>query len=110
MKIVLFFFFCFPFFCFASFPVQEDFYSIDTVIINGNMYVDLGVDSLSKYPLEKESLADYRERLKKQNIINSQNTIKTPITFWQIVLVIGIIFLIFFILLMVSWVNSFEDY
>ena len=54
MKRVLFFLFCFPFFCFASFPVQEGLHSIDTVIINGNMYVDLGVDSLSKYPLEKE--------------------------------------------------------
>ena len=110
MKRVLFFLFCFPFFCFASFPVQEGLHSIDTVIINGNMYVDLGVDSLSKYPLEKESLADYRKRLKKQNIINSQNSIKTPVTFWQIILFVGIIFLLIFILYMVSWINSFEDY
>ena len=56
MKKILLLFFCFPLFCFASFPVKEDFQLIDTVIINGKIYIDIGVDSTSNYPLKKRKL------------------------------------------------------
>ena len=69
------FLFCllfFPLFIFASFPIKLDFHSSDTIIRNGKIYVDVGVDSLSKYPVEKETLTEYRARLKKQ--LNQQNS------------------------------------
>ena len=51
----------FPMFFFASFPIQEDIRFIDTVLVNEAVVVD----STSKYPLEKETLTEYRARLKK---------------------------------------------
>ena len=66
--------FLIPLFGFASFPIELDFQSSDTIIRNGKIYVDVGVDSLSKYPVKKETLTEYRERLKKQlNKNNSSN-------------------------------------
>ena len=66
MKNFLFCLLFFPLFSFASFPIKLDFQSSDTIIRNGKIYVDVGVDSLSKYPVEKETLTEYRERLKNQ--------------------------------------------
>ena len=59
------------------------------------MYRSIGIDSLAKYPLEKESLSEYRLRISKQGI-NGENIIKErkPITFWQILGIIAIIWLI----------------
>tara|TARA_B110000495_G_C22752218_1_gene440684 strand:- start:42 stop:410 length:369 start_codon:yes stop_codon:yes gene_type:complete len=74
MKNFLFCLLLFPLFSFASFPIELDFQSSDTIIRNGKIYVDVGVDSLSKYPVKKETLTEYRERLKKQlNKNNSSN-------------------------------------
>ena len=74
MKNFLFCLLFFPLFGFASFPIETDFQSSDTIIKNGKIYVDVGVDSLSKYPVEKETLTEYRARLKKQlNQKNSNN-------------------------------------
>ena len=85
-------FFCFPLFLLASFPISHN---VDTIVIDGKMYRSIGVDSLAKYPLEKESLSEYRLRLSKQGI-NGENVIKDrkPITFWQILGIIAIIWLL----------------
>ena len=72
MKNFVFIFLFLPLFSFASFPVNLNFLSSDTIIRNGKIYVDVGVDSLSKYPVEKETLTEYRARLKKQ--LNQQNS------------------------------------
>ena len=66
MKNFVFIFLFLPLFSFASFPINLNFLSSDTIIRNGKIYVDIGVDSLSKYPVEKETLTEYRERLKNQ--------------------------------------------
>ena len=85
-------FFCFPLFLLASFPM---YHNADTIVIEGKMYRSIGIDSLAKYPLEKESLSEYRLRISKQGI-NGENIIKErkPITFWQILGIIAIIWLI----------------
>ena len=85
-------FFCFPLFLLASFPISHN---VDTIVIDGKMYRSIGIDSLAKYPLEKESLSEYRLRLSKQGI-NGENVIKDrkPITFWQILGIIAIIWLL----------------
>ena len=85
-------FFCFPLFLLASFPISHN---VDTIVVEGKMYRSIGIDSLAKYPLEKESLSEYRLRLSKQGI-NGENIIKErkPITFWQILGIIAIIWLL----------------
>lgn len=85
-------FFCFPLFLLASFPISHN---VDTIVIDGKMYRSIGIDSLAKYPLEKESLSEYRFRLSKQGI-NGENIIKDrkPLTFWQILGIIAIIWLL----------------
>ena len=63
-----------PFFCFPSFPIISSVQINDT-IINSETSVKIEVDSLSKYPLEKETLAEYKQRLKK--VMNSNNSSST---------------------------------
>ena len=85
-------FFCFPLFLLASFPISHH---VDTIVVEGKMYRSIGVDSLAKYPLKKETLSEYRARLSKQGI-NGENIIKErkPLTFWQILGIIAIIWLL----------------
>ena len=85
-------FFCFPLFLLASFPISHN---VDTIVVEGKMYRSIGVDSLAKYPLKKETLTEYRARLSKQGI-NGENIIKErkPLTFWQILGMIAIIWLV----------------
>lgn len=85
-------FFCFPLFLLASFPM---YHNADTIVIDGKMYRSIGIDSLAKYPLKKETLSEYRARLSKHGI-NEENIIKErkPLTFWQILGIIAIIWLI----------------
>ena len=64
----------FPFFCFPSFPIISSVQINDT-IINSETSVKIEVDSLNKYPLEKETLAEYKQRLKK--VMNSNNSSST---------------------------------
>tara|TARA_B100000482_G_scaffold156720_1_gene118658 strand:- start:7 stop:342 length:336 start_codon:yes stop_codon:yes gene_type:complete len=104
MKKILLFFFCFPLFCFASFPVQEDFQLIDTVIINGKIYIGTGVDSTSNYPLEKETLSEYRERLKNQNI-NPVNA-KKSIDWTRIIIIWLVLGLILSLLVSIAFLNT----
>lgn len=90
MKNFVFIFLFLPLFSFASFPINLNFLSSDTIIRNGKIYVDVGVDSLSKYPVEKETLTEYRARLKKQlNQQNSNNNTvssKTPINWTSVII------------------------
>ena len=104
LKKILLLFFCFPLFCFASFPVQEDFQSIDTVIINGKIYIDIGVDSTSNYPLKKETLSEYRERLKNQNI--TEVNAKKSIDWTRIIITFLVLFAIVTLLVSIAFLNS----
>ena len=81
MKAFLIIILSFPLICFASFPIKSDFQKNDTIIINGKVFVETEVDSLSRYPIEKETLAQYKERLKKHMNINT-NTSK-PEASWK---------------------------
>ena len=101
MKKVLFFILFIPMFSFVSFPVKEDFQLIDTIIINGKKYIGVGVDSISNYPIEKETLAEYRARLKNQNI----NYVKKPINLGRIILIVSVLALVLGYLLLLSIVN-----
>ena len=107
MRKLLFILFVSPNFMFASFPISYYEYS-DTIVIDGSKYIEVGVDSLYKLPLPDEDLSEYRVRLKKYNIQNSQNSLKAPITFWQIILIIGIVFLIIFIFILSSVIKDFS--
>ena len=103
MKKILLLFFCFPLFCFASFPVKEDFQLIDTVIINGKIYIDIGVDSTSNYPLKKETLSEYRERLKNQNI--TQVNTKKSVDWTRVIITFLVLFAIVSLLVSIAFLN-----
>ena len=78
MKNFLFCLLFFPLSSFASFPIEIDFQLSDTIIRNGKIFVDIGADSLQKYPFEKETLTEYRSRLKYQlNHENSNNKVSS---------------------------------
>ena len=104
MKKILLFFFCFPLFCFASFPVEDGLQLSDTVIINGKIYIGAGVDSTSNYPLEKETLSEYRERLKNQNI-NPVNA-KKSIDWTRIIIIWLVLGLILSLLVSIAFLNT----
>lgn len=91
----------FPMFCFASFPVQEDIQFLDTVLLNEKTYEAVVVDSTSKYPLEKETLTEYRKRLKKQLYSSSSKELKIPLI-TKIFIIIIIIIVVLFISLAFS--------
>ena len=93
----------FPIFCFASFPIKEDIQFIDTVLVNEKIYEDIAVDSTSKYPLEKETLTEYRARLKKQ--LYSSSSEKTKYSLGAKVLLI-VILLIVIIMIAVIFSDS----
>ena len=103
MKKILLLFFCFPLFCFASFPIQEDFQLIDNGIINEKIYIDEVVDSTSNYPLEKETLSEYRERLKNQNI--TQVNTKKSIDWTRIIITLLVLFAIVSLIVSIAFLN-----
>ena len=106
MKKILLLFFCFPLFCFASFPVQEDFQLIDNGI-NEKIYIDIGVDLTSNYPLEKETFSEYRERFKNQKItkVNAKKSVDwTRII--TVFLVLVAIVVIVYLIAVISFFNS----
>ena len=88
----------FPMFCFASFPIQEDIRFIDTVLVNEAVVVD----STSKYPLEKETLTEYRARLKKQLYSSSSEKTKYSLGAKVLLIVILLIVIILMIFLVFS--------
>ena len=85
------------FYMYASFPISTN---VDTIVVDGKMYRYVGIDSLYKYPIENESLSEYRLRISKQGLVvsdlneNQKLKNKKPITFWQIIGIIVIIWLI----------------
>ena len=91
----------FPMFCFASFPVQENIQFIDTVLVNEKLNEAVVVDSTSKYPLEKETLTEYRARLKKQLYSSSSQKTKYSLGA-KVLFIIGILILLFLILVIVA--------
>ena len=92
----------FPIFCFASFPIQEEIRFIDTVLVNEKAYKAVVVDSTSKYPLEKETLTEYRTRLKKQLYSSSSEEKKLPLLTKVFLIVLIIIVLILIIAMVAS--------
>ena len=52
---------------------------IDTFQVNENIYEGVAVDSTSNYPLEKETLTEYRKRLKKQLYSSSSEEKNYPL-------------------------------
>ena len=92
----------FPIFCFASFPIQEDIRFIDTVLVNEKLNEAVVVDSTSKYPLEKETLTEYRARLKKQLYSSSSEEKKLPLLTKVFLIVLIIIVLILIIAMVAS--------
>ena len=93
----------FPMFCFASFPIQEDIRFIDTVLVNEKLNEAVVVDSTSKYPIENETLTEYRARLKKQ--LYSSSSEKTKYSLGAKVLLI-VILLIVIIMIAVIFSDS----
>ena len=91
----------FPMFCFASFPIKEDVQFIDTVLVNEKIYEGIAVDSTSKYPLEKETLTEYRKRLKKQLYSSSSEEKKLPL-----LTKVFLIVLIVIVLVLIIWMFS----
>jgi hypothetical protein len=94
----------FPFFCFPSFPIISSVQINDT-IINSETSVKIEVDSLSKYPLEKETLAEYKQRLKK--IMNSN---KKPISKKKIIKIILLSIVGFFAILFILFAIAIENF
>ena len=92
----------FPMFCFASFPIQEDIQFIDTVLVNEKLNEAVVVDSTSKYPLEKETLTEYRARLKKQLYSSSSEEKKLPLLTKVFLIVLIIIIVLILIIAMVA--------
>jgi len=82
-----------PILTFASFPIASEFQLNDTIILNGKIYIDVAVDSSSNYPIEKETLTEYRERLKKQNLHQensnkSTRDVKKPVDWTKILIIL----------------------
>ena len=92
-----------------SYLIEFAFQSSDTIIRNGKIYVDVGVDSLSKYPVEKETLTEYRARLKKQ--LNQQNSNKNTVSSktsvnWTSVIIFLLILAAIFSLIILRWISN----
>ncbi len=93
---------CFPFFSIASFPIISSLQINDT-IINSNNPVKIQVDSLSKYPIGNETLAEYKERLKKNGL---NQTKKKPINWKRIIIIILGTLIIVFLIIWYSLANA----
>ena len=102
MKKLLLILLCFPFFSNASFPILSSLQINDT-IINSKTPVKTQFDSLSKYPIGNETLAEYKERLKK----NGLNLTKIkPINWKRIIIIILASLIIVFLIIMYSLANA----
>ena len=98
-----------PIFSFASFPTNLVFQAQDTIIRNEKIYVDVDVDSLSKFPLEKETLTEYRERLKNQlnheNSNNNKTSSKISVN-WTTVIIFLLILAALFAFIILRWISN----
>ena len=110
MRIILLFTF-FPFFLFASFPVKNHIF-LDTIIENGKVYKEISVDSLYKFPLKGETLQEYKSRLKRNQVMSKNLDLvkskRQSWSFWQIVGLLAIIWLIICIFILMSALSDFD--
>ena len=110
MRIILLFIFS-PFFLFASFPVKNHIF-LDTIIENGKVYKEISVDSLYKFPLEGETLQEYKSRLKRNQVMSKNLDLvkskRQSWSFWQILGVLAIIWLIICIFILMSALTDFD--
>ena len=102
MKRIFFILLVLPFFASASFPIISNIQINDT-IINSENPVKTQVDSLSKYPIGNETLAEYKEILKKNGL--NQTKIK-PINWERIIIIILASLIIVFLMFMYSLANA----
>jgi hypothetical protein len=110
MRIILLFIFS-PLFLFASFPVKNHIF-LDTIIENGKVYKEISVDSLYKFPLEGETLQEYKSRLKRNQVMSKNLDLvkskRQSWSFWQIVGLLAIIWLIICIFILMSALTEFD--
>jgi hypothetical protein len=96
---------------FASFPVKNHIF-LDTIIENGKVYKEISVDSLYKFPLEGETLQEYKSRLKRNQVMSKNLDLvkskRQSWSFWQIVGVLAIIWLIICIFILMSALTEFD--
>ena len=93
MKNFLFCLLLFPLFSFASFPIELDFQSSDTIIRNGKIYVDGNSKNLTE--------TDWRKNVNyvSQSTSLFDDSIRNNIAF-------GILFFIFFLILLSPNINQ----
>lgn len=108
LRFILFILMISPAVTFASFPVVQ---INDTIVVDGKTYIDVGVDSLSIFKLPNENVKDYRARLLRNKALitnspNHQKSVKTPITFWQIIGIIVILWVLILIVATVGFIDS----
>ena len=108
LRLSLLFLMTFPFVTFASFPISQ---INDTIIVEGKSYIEAGLDSLSIFKLPNENIKDYRARLIRNKALitdhkNQQKTVKNPITFWQIIGIILILWLLISIIALATIVET----
>ena len=110
MRTILLFTF-FPFILFASFPTKNHFFS-DTILENGKLYREISVDSLYKFPLDGETMLEYKARLKRNQFVSNNSYAikykKKSWSFWQIVGLLAIIWLIICIFILLWALSSFD--
>jgi hypothetical protein len=96
---------------FASFPVKNHIF-LDTIIENGKVYKEISVDSLYKFPLEGETLQEYKSRLKRNQVMSKNLDLvkskRQSWSFWQIVGLLAIIWLIICIFILMSALTDFD--
>ena len=103
MKKLLVILLCFPFFSTASFPILSSLQINDT-IINSKTPTKTQVDSLSKHPIGNETLAEYKERLKRNGFDNSQN--KQPISWQRVIIIFFASLILLFLIFLWNFGNS----
>ena len=108
MKAFLVLILTFPLLCFASFPIKSDFQKNDTIIINGKVFVETEVDSLSRYPIEKETLAQYKERLKKQRLTGNENQ-KVKVDLRSLALIVALVAAILGFIILRLFIGLFDS-
>ena len=108
LRFILFILMISPAVTFASFPVVQ---INDTIVVDGKRYIDVGVDSLSIFKLPNENVKDYRARLVRNKALitnspNHQKSVKTPITFWQIIGILAILWVLIIIIVTAASLDS----
>ena len=88
----------------GSFPVLSSLQINDSIKGSINP-VKIQVDSLSKYPIENETLIEYKERLKKYGL-NQNQTQSKPINWKRIIIIILLALIIGILIIAYSLANA----